>query len=261
MTFKFATFNTNSVRTRIPVILEWLGNESPDILFLQETKVQDRDFPSDSFPAAGYQAVFTGQKSYNGVAIISRNPLNDVRLNLYDDAEEQRRFISARAGNITLINAYVPQGFEVGSDKFKYKLRWMRDLLRHITDNYNADDSVLLAGDFNVALEPIDVYDPERLRGHVGFHPDEQSVLKEFFEWGFVDVFRKHQAGSGYFTFWDYRVPNAIKRRMGWRIDYIMATRPLAEKSISSWIDTKPRMIERPSDHTFLVAEFKDIVL
>lgn len=261
MTFKFATFNANSVRIRLPIILEWLKNEQPDILFLQETKVQDKDFPSDSFSAAGYHAAFTGQKSYNGVAIISKNSLHDIRLNLFEGGDEQSRFISAGTGDIALINAYVPQGFAVGTEKFEYKLRWLRELLGHITRNYDPDDSILLAGDFNVALEPIDVYDPERLRGQVGFHPDEQSVLQEFLKWGFIDVFRKYQPAGGYFTFWDYRVPNALKRKMGWRIDYVLTTAPLAEKSSNSWIDTKPRMLQRPSDHTFMIAEFQDSVL
>ncbi|MBN1276239.1 MAG: exodeoxyribonuclease III [Deltaproteobacteria bacterium] len=260
MTFKFATFNANSVRTRLPVILEWMDNERPDVLFLQETKVQDRDFPSDPFSEAGYHAVFTGQKSYNGVAIISKNPLNDICLNLYDGIDEQSRFISAVTGDITLINAYAPQGFEVGSEKFEYKLRWLRDLLRHITANYDPDDFILLAGDFNVALQPIDVYAPERHKGQVGFHPDEQAVMQEFFKWGFIDIFRKHQPDGACFTFWDYRIPNAVKRGMGWRIDYVLTTAPLAEKSSNTWIDIKPRMLERPSDHTFVVAEFQDIV-
>ena len=258
---KLATFNTNSVRVRSPIISDWLDREQPDILCLQETKVQDRDFPACSFEAAGYRAVFRGQKSYNGVAIISKLPLDKIRLNLYEDEDEEARFISARIREIPLINAYVPQGFAPGTEKFEYKLRWLRDLLAHIRDKYDPGLPLLVAGDFNVALEPIDLFDPEGSRGTAGFHPDEQDIMKEFFDWGLVDVFRKHKPGAGHYTFWDYRIPNALKRKMGWRIDYILATPPLAEKSIDAWIDTEARLLEKPSDHTFLVAEFHDDIV
>lgn len=256
MTVKLATFNTNSIRARLPIIMDWLAREQPDVLCLQETKVQDRDFPADSFEAVGYQAVFRGQKSYNGVAIISKHPLDEIRLSLYNGGEEQARFISVRIGDLHFINVYVPQGFAVGTDKFDYKLRWFGDLLGYIKNNFEPGALVFLAGDFNVALEPIDVFDPEKFRGQVGFHKDEQTILQEFLGWGFVDVFRKHQPDAGHYTFWDYRIPNAFKRKMGWRIDYILATPPLAEKSVNAWIDTHARTLQKPSDHTFLVAEF-----
>lgn len=252
---RFATFNTNSIRVRLPIIMDWLEKKRPDILCLQETKVQDKDFPVDPFEAAGYQVVFRGQKSYNGVAIISRLPLDNIRLNLHNGKEEAR-FISARIRDVPVINTYVPQGFSPGTEKFEYKLGWLRDLLAHIRRSYEPGRPLLLAGDLNVAIEPIDVFDPEGLSGEAGFHPDERAVLKEFLEWGFVDVFRKHQPNGGHYTFWDYRIPNAFKRKMGWRIDYILATSTLAQKSCDSWIDTKPRLLEKPSDHTFLVVEF-----
>jgi len=255
---KFATFNTNSVRVRLPVILDWIDREQPDILCIQETKVQDRDFPAGSFEAAGYRAVFRGQKSYNGVAIISKLPLEELHLNLYDSEDEQARFISARIHEIPLINAYVPQGVAPGTEKFEYKLRWLRDLLDHIRDKYDPGRPLLVAGDFNVALEPIDLYNPEGSRETAGFHQDEQAIMREFFAWGLVDIFRKHTPEAGHYTFWDYRIPNALKRKMGWRIDYILATPPLAEKSLNVWIDTEVRLLEKPSDHTFLVAEFHD---
>jgi exodeoxyribonuclease III len=256
---KFATFNTNSIRARLPIIKDWLDREGPDVLCVQETKVQDKDFPADPFEEAGYHVIFKGQKSYNGVAIISRIPPDDIRLNLYDEEEdEQARFISARIGGIPVINVYVPQGFQVGTDKFAYKLSWLNDLLKHIKENYDPAQPLFVAGDFNVALEPIDVFDPEKFKGEVGFHPDEQAIMRQFPDWGLVDVFRKHEPAGGHYTFWDYRIPNALKRKMGWRIDYILATAPLAEKSIRVRIDTDARMLEKPSDHTFLVAEFHD---
>jgi exodeoxyribonuclease III len=254
---KFATFNTNSIRARLPIIKEWLDREGPDVLCVQETKVQDKDFPSGPFEEAGYHVIFKGQKSYNGVAIISRIPPDDILLNLYDKEEdEQARFISARIGDIPVINVYVPQGFAVGTDKFEYKLAWLNDLLKHIQENYDPAQPLFVAGDFNVALESIDVFDPEKFKGEVGFHPDEQAIMNQFPDWGLVDVFRKHEPEGGHYTFWDYRIPNALKRKMGWRIDYILATAPLAEKSIRVRIDTEARLLEKPSDHTFLMAEF-----
>ncbi|MBW2344793.1 MAG: exodeoxyribonuclease III [Deltaproteobacteria bacterium] len=256
MTMKFATFNTNSVRARLPIIKDWLDREQPDVLCVQETKVQDKDFPAGPFEEAGYHVIFKGQKSYNGVAIISKLPPDDILLNLYDKEDEQARFISARIGDIPVINVYVPQGFAVGTDKFEYKLSWLNDLLKHIKENYDPAQPLLVAGDFNVALEPIDVFDPEKFKGEVGFHPDEQTILRQFLDWGLVDVFRKHEPAGDHYTFWDYRIPNALKRKMGWRIDYILATVPLAEKTGNVRIDTEARLLEKPSDHTFLVAEF-----
>lgn len=257
MSFKIATFNTNSIRTRIAIIRQWLEKEQPDLLCLQEIKVQDKDFPAGPFEEMGYYVIFKGQKSYNGVAIVSGHPLDEICLHLYETDDEEARFISARVSDIPLINAYVPQGFAPGTEKFQHKLRWLRDLLAHIRKRYAPNQPLLVTGDFNVALEPIDVYDPEGLRGEVGFHEDEQAVLKEYLDWGLVDLFRKHHPDAGHYTFWDYRIPNAFKRKMGWRIDYILATESLAKKSIKVWIDTEPRTLEKPSDHTFLVAEFE----
>jgi exodeoxyribonuclease-3 len=253
---KIATFNTNSIRSRMEIIGDWIRAEQPDILCLQETKAQDRDFPSAAITDLGYGVVFKGQKAYNGVAIISRRPFADVRMNLKGAEDEQARFISAVIDNVHVINAYVPQGFAPGTDKFKYKLEWLEDLLSHIKANYDRGMPVILAGDFNVALESIDLYDPEGMKGEVGFHPDEQAMLRKIMDWGFIDIFRLHYKEGGHYTFWDYRIPNGFKRNMGWRIDYIFATKPLAEKSTNVRIDKEPRTREKPSDHTFLIAEF-----
>ena len=253
---KIATFNANSIRARLPIIMDWLEREKPEVLCFQETKVQDKDFPSKNFEGAGYQAIFRGQKSYNGVAIISRLPLEEVASDLHEGGDMEARFISARVQEVPIINVYVPQGFAPGTEKFEYKLKWLSDLLFHIKKNYDPKRPLLITGDFNVALESIDVYDPDALRGEVGFHPDEQAILRRFLEWGLVDIFREREPGGGQYTFWDYRIPNAYKRRMGWRIDYILATKPTAETCRRIWIDTEPRMLEKPSDHTFLVAEF-----
>jgi exodeoxyribonuclease-3 len=254
---KIASFNTNSIRARLPIILDWLEGSQPDLLLLQETKVQDKDFPAKVIEEAGYHLVFKGQKSYNGVAILSRHPLAEPRMNLYEEGDEDARFLSAKMGDIQVINVYVPQGFAVGTEKFEYKLRWLKDLLSYIKRTHDPHAPLLIAGDFNVALRPIDLYDPEKYRGEVGYHPDEQTILEEYFDWGLADIFRKHEPGSGHYTFWDYRIPNALKRKMGWRIDLILATAPLAERSLRAWIDTEPRTRTKPSDHTFVVAEFR----
>jgi len=257
---KIATFNTNSIRARLPIIGEWLERDRPDILCLQETKVQDKDFPEGVFRDRGYHVVTRGQKSYNGVAIASRHPMNDISYSLYGNKEgEEARFISAGVGDLEIINVYVPQGQAVGTEKFRHKLLWLRDLLEYVKGVYTPEDMLLLTGDFNVALEPIDVYDPEKFDGEVCFHPQERAILREYLGWGLVDLFRVYEKAGGKYTFWDYRIPNAVKRNMGWRLDYILVTEPLARKSTRVWVDLEPRLKERPSDHTFLVAEFNNL--
>ena len=253
---RIATFNANSIRARLPMVLDWLARFRPDVLCLQETKVQDKDFPAESFLEAGFNAVFRGQKSYNGVAVISKLPLVEVSLNLKREGDQEARLIGAKISDMALINVYVPQGFSPETEKFVYKLRWMKDLLFLLQRDYDPHQPLLVAGDFNVALEPNDVYDPEGLRGQVGFHPDEQAMMREILDWGLVDVFRKHEPGGGHYTFWDYRIPKGFKRNMGWRIDYILATRPVVERSQKAWIDRECRALGKSSDHTFLVAEF-----
>ncbi|MGE5840685.1 MAG: exodeoxyribonuclease III [Deltaproteobacteria bacterium] len=255
--FTLATFNANSIRARLAAVLEWTKKQEPDVLCLQECKVQDKDFPFAALEPLGYTALYRGQKSYNGVAVITKHPAEEIRTGLYGGAEEEARFISAKIGGIPVVNVYVPQGVAPGTEKFAYKLRWLKDLLSYLGRHYSPQSPLLVAGDFNVALEPRDVYDPEGLRGEVGFHPDEQSILREYLSWGLVDVLRKHRPDSGLYTFWDYRIPNALKRRMGWRIDYILATPPVAQKCTNVWIDLEARAAEKPSDHTFLVAEFE----
>lgn len=254
--FSVTTFNANSIRARLPAVLEWVKKQEPDVLCLQECKVQDKDFPFAAFESMGYTALYRGQKSYNGVAVITRHPAEGIRTGLYE-GEEEARFISATIRKVEVVNVYVPQGVAPGTDKFAYKLRWLKDLLSHLGQHYTPKTPLLVAGDFNVALEPRDVYDPESLRGEVGFHPDEQTILRDYLSWGLVDLLRKHRPEAGLYTFWDYRVPNALKRKMGWRIDYIFTTAPLAQKSRNVWIDLEARTAEKPSDHTFLVAEFE----
>jgi exodeoxyribonuclease-3 len=253
---KIASFNVNSIRARLDILREWLRKESPDVLCLQETKVPDRDFPKQAFEDMQYHVVFRGEKSYNGVAIVSKKPLEDVRIGFDEQESEGTRLIAGRIESIPLVNTYVPQGFHPLSTKFRDKLDWLQRLYAYFNRHFRPDEPLLWMGDFNIAPEPGDVYDPAHLEGHIGFHPDEQDTLQRFRQWGFIDVFRIHQPGPGQFTFWDYRLRNAVSRNLGWRVDHIWATSPMAKKSVKAWIDREPRLAERPSDHTIVVAEF-----
>lgn len=253
---KIASFNVNSVRARLDILIDWLEKNSPDVLCLQETKAKDADFPLDMFEKIKYHAVFHGEKTYNGVAILSRHPMKDVLVGFDGAGSEGPRIVSAKVNDIPVVNTYVPQGFHPLSEKFRYKLDWFDRLLAYFDDNYSPDRPLVWCGDFNVAPDDIDVYDPKHLAGQVGFHPDERASLERFKEWGFVDVFRMHEPSGGQYTFWDYRIKNAVKRNVGWRVDHIWATLPLAKKSIGAWIDVGPRLKLRPSDHTLIVAEF-----
>lgn len=254
---KIASFNVNSIRARMPVVLRWLDENKPDVLCIQETKVTDADFPRADIEGAGYHAVFRGEKSYNGVAILSREPLADVRYG-FDGAggDEGTRLITARMGDVHMVTTYVPQGYDPASEKFQYKLQWFERLRAHLENNFSRDEQLVWLGDFNVAPEPIDVHDPVRLLGSIGYHPDEHRALARVKEWGFVDVFRRHRPEGGQYTFWDYRVRDAVKKKVGWRIDHIWATATLAKKSTDAYIDVEPRLWERPSDHTVIVASF-----
>jgi exodeoxyribonuclease-3 len=251
---KVATFNANSIRTRLEQVLDWLSREAPDVLCVQETKVQDKDFPAEPIRDTGYHVVFRGQKAYAGVAVISREEPQEVAFGL--DSEDEPRLIRAVIRGIPVVNTYVPQGRSPDSPHFQYKLEWLARLRALFERHYSPGEPLLWMGDFNVAPEPIDVHDPKRLKKHVDFHPEARAALERVREWGFVDVFRRHHPGPGQYTFWDYRVRGALERGLGWRVDHIWATEPLARKSTRAWIDVEARLAERPSDHTFLVAEF-----
>lgn len=255
--FAIASFNCNSIRARLETVLEWLEKERPDVLCLQETKVEDRFFPADVFNSSGYNVIFRGQKSYNGVAIASPHPIEEVNLESTDFSDPgEARLIAALIKGIHVVNTYVPQGQSPGSDKFAYKLAWIRGMRRMFERHYNLGMPVVWAGDFNVAPDPVDVYDPKKLHGQVGYHPAEHEALLHVKDWGFTDVFRLHVKEGGHYTFWDYRVPSLLKRNLGWRVDHIWATPPLAALSRSAWIDKEPRFGEKPSDHTFIAAQF-----
>jgi exodeoxyribonuclease-3 len=253
---RIATFNANSIRSRQAIISKWLRLHQPDILAIQETKVQDADFPLSELSETGYEIIYHGQKKYNGVAIFSKVEPRDILFDLEQDTSSQARFIKATFDNLTLINTYIPQGMSVDSDKFQYKLNWFRWLLEYFEHHHKPEDPIVWVGDFNAAREERDVHDPKRLWGHVCFCEPVQSALSEVINWGFLDIFRVSHPESGQYTFWDYRVPNSFKRNIGWRLDYIMATPNIADTCIDCWIDTIPRGWDKPSDHTFVVADF-----
>lgn len=253
---KVATYNVNSIRSRIEILQGWLQKNKPTVLCVQETKVQDDEFPIDAFAETGYEVLFRGQKKYNGVALFSRLPLTEVEWNLPQDSRQEARFLKARMGDIFIINTYIPQGQDPDSEKFQYKLEYFRLLKAYFESTFDPNDPVVWCGDFNIAREAIDVYDPNGLWGHVCYCQAVQDALAAVMEWGFVDVFRILHPEPEHYTFWDYRVPNALKRKIGWRLDYIMASKPIAEKCRHCWIDVNCRALEKPSDHTFLVGEF-----
>ena len=253
---KIATFNANSLRSRLPIVLEWLAECKPDVLCVQETKVQDVDFPADAFEGSPYQPVFMGQKKYNGVAIFSDSDISDVSFGLDDEPKDKPRMIKAVINGVSIVNTYIPQGQDTESEKFQYKLEWFARLGEYFTKHFKPDDPVIWLGDLNIAREARDVHDPDGLWGSVCYCKPVQDALDSVMNWGFVDLFRQHNDEPGQYTFWDYRIPNGFKRNLGWRLDYIMATKPLAEKCTACWIDKTPRQMERPSDHTFLIAEF-----
>jgi exodeoxyribonuclease-3 len=255
-TFKIATFNANSIRVRLDQILSWIEAEDADVVCVQETKVQDKDFPKSPIEDAGLHVAFAGQKSHAGVAILSRHEMENVQAG-FDDGDDKPRLLRAEINSVHVVNAYVPQGRSPDSDQFAYKLAWFERIRDLFETHYEPNDPLIWLGDFNVATEDIDVYDPDRLRGHVDFHPEAQAALEEVRSWGFVDVFRKHHPDEPeQFSYWDYRARNPIERGVGWRVDHIWATPPLAEQSTDAWIDVEARRAERPSDHTLLVAEF-----
>jgi len=255
--WKIASFNINSIRARMPILLDWLHEERPDVLCLQETKVQDKDFPEDEIRQAGYHAIYSGERSYNGVAIISLSPPQDVRSGLGTGKDpDQARLIAARIDGVSVVNTYVPQGRDPESEHFQYKLKWFDRLHAYFKKFHSPDQPLVWIGDLNVAPADIDVHDPVKLKGHVDFHPEVWKKLDKVMSFGFTDVFRKHRPGPGEYSFWDYRVRAALDRGIGWRIDHVMATRPLADVSKDAWVDVEPRKTAKPSDHAPVVAVF-----
>ncbi len=256
MPFTVATWNVNSIRSRLHALLPWLERVEPDVVCLQETKVQDHDFPVDAIEDAGYRAAFRGEKSYNGVAILSRMPIGNVRCGLDDNGPpDEARLIVGEVNGIPIVNTYVPQGRDPEHEMFAYKLEWFVRLRAYFASHFSPDEPLIWTGDLNVAPEPIDVHDPKRLMGHVCFNPQVTEALEDVKSWGLVDLFRRHVPDPGQYTYYDYRTKNGIAAGKGWRVDHILATKPLAERSTNAWIDLEPRRGDKPSDHAPMVVE------
>ena len=253
---KIATYNVNSIRRRLPIVLDWLTEHKPDVMCLQETKVQDEEFPIDAIRSAGYHAAFRGMKAYNGVATLTRNAPEKVIHGFHEGADnEDFRVIQTVVGGIAVVNSYVPQGYSISSEKYALKLAWFGRLRSYFETTLDPRKPAIWAGDLNVAPEPIDVYHPEKRVADVDFHIDARTAYKETVAWGFADVFRTLHPDAVQYTYWDY-FRNAFERNFGWRIDHILATEVLAERCRTAEVDMAARKGKSASDHTIVWAEF-----
>lgn len=253
---RIATFNVNSIRSRLDIVLDWLKEHQPDALCLQETKCRDEDFPAAAIRDAGFEVAYRGEKSYNGVALIARAPMEDVVFGLPAEPSDPTRLVAARIKGVAVLNAYVPQGRAIDHDMYPYKLAWLTRLKELLQTRFSPREPLALCGDLNVARHPVDVTNPQSKKQHVCYHEDVRRTFENLLEWGLTDVFRQAHPGEALYSFFDYRVPNAVERNIGWRIDYILATIPLAATCHRAEIDLQPRLREKPSDHTVLAADF-----
>lgn len=254
---KLATWNVNSIRARQERVLEWVDQHRPDVLCLQELKTEDHKFPADAYRERGYEIATFGQKTYNGVAILSLTPLVDIERGFGDGTEDpQARFVGATTAGVRVLCAYVPNGQAVGSDKFAYKLRWLERLYAYLSARLEPTFPVLLCGDFNVAPASIDVHDPAAWEGQVLCTDLERAALKRIGEVGLLDLLRRLHPSGSHFTWWDYR-QLAFPKNLGLRIDHIFVTPELAEKATAIHVDREARKGKLPSDHAPVVAEFR----
>jgi len=254
---KIATWNVNSITIRLEQVLSWLEATQTDVLCLQETKTVDEKFPFEAIENAGYKVAFHGQKSYNGVAILSKCEIKDVQRNFPDDNDDApKRLIAATIKGIRIVNTYIPNGTELWTDKFTFKLDWLQRLRKFFDETCDANSDVLLCGDFNVAPDERDVWNVAVWEGKIHFSKPERAAIYHVKQWGFIDVFRQINGDEKKFSWWNYR-EGAFFKNHGLRIDHIWTSQSLAEKCVGCWIDRKPRGAVRPSDHTPVVAEFK----
>lgn len=254
---KVATFNVNSIRQRLEIVLDWMYEHEPDVLALQETKVEDQLFPLDAFTEAGFHVAIHGQKARNGVALISRSPIQSVSFGFGDPLfPDDCRLMVASVDCLHVINTYVPNGTEIGSEAFAYKLSWLKRFGSLVQSRFSPTDNVVWMGDVNIAPTPDDVYNPKKYLGQIGHHPDEFAALDAVRSWGWVDCFRKFTSGPGHYSFFDYVLVTSVAKNFGWRIDHIYASPALAEKCVTCEIDKAPRLLPKPSDHTPVWAEF-----
>ena len=252
---RVATWNVNSLRVRLPQLLEWLRANAPEVVALQETKLLDEAFPAAELRAAGYRSVWSGQRTYNGVAILAREDPGEVLRDMpgYDDP--QRRVLAASIGGVRVINLYVPNGQSVGSDKYLYKLGWLRALCRWLRQELAAHEHLIALGDFNIAPEDRDVHDPAAWAGSVLVSPEERAALRAALDLGLIDVFRRFEQPPRSYSWWDYRA-GAFQRNNGLRIDLVLATPALAERCTACTIDREPRRVAQASDHAPVIGTF-----
>ncbi|MBL8520962.1 MAG: exodeoxyribonuclease III [Betaproteobacteria bacterium] len=250
---KLAAWNVNSLNVRLPHLLDWLKSAAPDVVCLQETKLEDVKFPLQAIQDAGYNAVFDGQKTYNGVAILSKSRAEDVVKGIPGYADEQKRVIAATVDGVRVVCAYVPNGQAVDSDKYRYKLEWLGALTGYLRGALADHPSLALLGDYNIAPEDRDVHDPAAWAGQVLCSAPERAAFAALLALGLTDSFRQFEQPAGTFSWWDYRM-NAFRRKMGLRIDHILLSAPLAARCTAAGVDAEPRTWERPSDHAPVVA-------
>jgi exodeoxyribonuclease III len=253
---RIATYNVNSIRARAERILAWTRAERPDVLCMQELKAEDKDFPLAAFAELGYHAAVWGQKTYNGVALLSLSPLEDVRRGFDGPASEQARLVSAMTRGIRVHCVYAPNGEAPGTEKFAYKLGWMERFAALVARDVAAGEPVAVGGDFNVAPTDVDVYDPDGLRETIHVSTPEREALARIVEVGLIDAFRRAHPKERAYTFWDYRML-AFPKNRGYRIDHVLLTPDLAERLVGAKIDREARKGEKPSDHAPLIIELK----
>lgn len=252
---KVASWNVNSLNVRLPHVLAWCASASPDILALQETKLPDERFPGDALREAGYQSLFSGQKTYNGVAILSREAGADMVTDVPGLDDPQRRILAATFGDIRVIDLYVVNGSEVGSEKFSYKMHWLEKVTDFISAELAQHEELIVLGDFNIAPADRDVHDPEAWHEKILCSTQERNALERMMSLGLSDTFRLFEQAEKSWSWWDYRMA-AFRRNLGLRIDFVLASKALLEQCSAAYIDREPRTQERPSDHTPVIAEF-----
>jgi exodeoxyribonuclease-3 len=252
---KIATWNVNSMNVRQGHVIEWLRAHEPDVLVLQEIKQLTEKFPADALREIGYESLVSGQKTYNGVAVVSRAPACDPVTDFPGFEDPQRRILAATIGDIRIVNLYVPNGSEVGSEKYDYKLNWLASLREFLAAELEVHDKLVVLGDFNIAPADADVYDPEKWGDAILCSPRERAALRHLLDLGLTDVFRKFEHPEGTFSWWDYRAAG-FRRNAGLRIDLILTNDIMTKRCNASYVDKEPRAWERPSDHAPVVAEF-----
>jgi len=256
VTFRLATWNVNSLKVRLPHLLDWLAQAKPDVACLQETKTEDANFPLAEVQAAGYQAVYCGQKAYNGVAILARSALTEVQHGIPDFPDDPKRVIAATVSDLRIVCLYAPNGQAPGSEKYAYKLRWYGALAAWLENELRARPGLAVLGDLNVAPEDRDVHDPKRWEGQIHVSEPERAAMRKVLELGFADAFRLFEQPEKEFSWWDYRLA-AFQRGWGLRIDHILLAPELARRCTACRIDKAPRKLERPSDHAPVLADLR----